>query len=463
MPDNNGLLTLTMEQFQSTVSDAAKAAALEAIKGLNTVDDDARPPATKDAPAVLRRGYGLPRLGKAMKAVHRGAWRSSESFEHDLSEAAAELFGYKAGEKEDDKGDPIIAEFGGAKSYRSVIWPKTREEMVEVLYALGEKAKADEVSRIDSAIKAMGEGTGSAGGFMVPTQFLQDKFAYAMTSTTVIRQMPGVQTMPVRSNVVALPRESGVAGASQANEAGTLTAADATLAQQTINVRKQYGYRLYSNELLADADPAWNEFLANTLVRDVALQQDAQFLFGSGAAPQIQGLIGYSGITAGASLGANGSSPTFDHLFDTQYNLRAVNAEPDFMISHPRVDNSLSKLKDTTNNYIRSAAGGYNAPIAFSTGLPMASAPRSVVLGVIPVWFSSQLAINQTVGTSTDCTTVIMGKQDQLLILERQGIEVAYSEHVAFNTDQTAARAIGRAAIAILQPSGVATIVGVRA
>ncbi len=450
---------LSIDQVKTLVEDSVKSA----LAAVNTVDPADRPGASKavEAPAFNRRSYGLPRLGKAMNGAFRGGFRASEAFERDVTQAAAALWGY-ADERQDDADDPIIEEAGRAKSYRSIIWPKTRQEMVEVLYALGEKAKATEVDRIDQAIKAMGEGTGSAGGFLVPTQYLQDQFSYALVSTTAIRQIPGIQFMPVTSNVVALPRESAKAGASEANEAGALTAADATLAQQTITIRKQYGYRQYSNELLADANPAWNEFLANTLVRDVALEQDLQFLAGTGTAPQIQGLIGYSGITAGPSLGANGATPSWDNFFDGVYNLRAANAEPDFVVMHPRVLNSLAKLKDTTNNYLMSNASGYNAPQLMSTGLRDAAAPKAILLGFLPVWFSSQLSITQTVGTSTDCTTVIMGNQRNVIVLERQGLEVAYSEHVGFANDQSAARCIGRAAIAVLQPSAVETITGVR-
>jgi HK97 family phage major capsid protein len=454
-------MEITMEGLQQVVTDSVASA----LKAVNTVDPAARPAAGGiAAPAFNRGSFAPPRLGVAMKGLF-GGFRQSHAFERDLTQAAAELFGYTKSD-ETDEADPFIAEVGAAKSQRSIIWPKSRAEMVEVLYAMGEKNTAKTVERADAAIKAMSEGTGSAGGFLVPTQYAQDQFAYVLTSTIALRSIPGIQTMPVVSNVVALPRESTAGGASQQTEAGALSAQDATLSQQTITVKKQYGYRQYSNELLADATPAWLEFLANTLVRDVALQQDAQFLFGTAAGAQIQGLIGYSGITAGPSLGANGATPSFDNVFDAVYNLRAVNAEPDFVIAHPRVLNSLQKIKDSTGNFLMSNAqglgsGGVGFPWAFGTGLA-GSPPKAFLLGYLPTWFSSQISIALTVGSSTDCTTVIMGASNQVLILERAGIEVAYSEHVAFANDQSAARAIGRAAVAILQPTAVETLVGVR-
>ena len=87
---------------------------------------------------------------------------------------------------------------------------------------------------------------------------------------------------------------------------------------------------------------------------------------------------------------------------------------------------------------------------------------QSYLLGSIPLWFSSQLLITNTVGTSTDCTTAIIGNSGNVLILERSGIEIAYSEHIYFTTDESAVRAIGRAAVAILQPSAVESITGIR-
>ena len=446
-------MEITTDQLSALVSGAVT----DALKAVNTVDESARPGAgaVKASNVNLRR-YGPPRLGTAMKGAFNG-FRQSMEFERDLSQAAGELFGY--GAPEVDANDPLIESSGAAKNVRSIVWPKSRDEMAEVLYAMGESGTAKSIERIDAAIKAMSEGTAGTSG-LVPPQYLQDKFAYALVSTIAIRQIPGIQVMPVYSNVVNLPRESAAAGGSTAAEAGLLSAQDATLAQQTITIKKQYGYRQYSNELLADATPAWNEFLANTLVRDVALVQDLQYLEGSGSSSNIQGIVGYSGLTTGASLGTNGRTPTFDDFLDTIYLLRAANAEPDFVIAHPRVLNSLGKTKDSTGNYLLSNQNGYNAPSILSTGLPQAG-PKAVVTG-LPVWFSSQINIARTVGSSTDCTTVIVGKASNVVLLERQGIEIAYSEHVAFANDQSAARAIGRSAIAILQPSAVATIAGVR-
>jgi HK97 family phage major capsid protein len=464
-------IEITPEQLAANpaVQALLQATAESAVRAVNTVDPDARPgvgggTAVRDysqAPAYLRRRYPMPRLGNAMRSGARGSVRASEIFEWDFAQAARETFGYDKTATADDENDPIVLEHGqGVRNYRSIVWPKSREEFADVLFEMGEKKHAE---KINGAIRAMGEATAGAGGALVPTVYAQDQFAYALVSTTVIRQIPGIQTLNVPGFTVILPRESVAAGAASAAEAGALATQDPTFAQQTITIKKQYGYRVYSNELLADGNPDVNEFLANSLVRDVGLRQDIQFLEGDGTGSNITGFVAYAGTTAGPSLGANGLTPSFDHLFDFLYNLRLANVEPDFLAAHPRYLNSLSKIKDTTNNYLLSNAGGYNAPSIMSTGLAaQVSAPKAVLLGSYPAWFSSQINIARTVGTSTDCTDVYFGNRNNIVIVEAKGIEVAFSEHVAFANDQTAARAIGRSAIAVLQPAALGVMVGVR-
>ena len=460
---------LSIDQVKDLVADSTKAAVTEALRAVNTVNPEERAaaPAARGANINLRR-YAMPRLGLAMRGMATGQWRESNVFERDLSQAAAEVFKFTEDPTVRDARDPVVEEFGKGSGYRTLIWPKSREEMSEVLIAMGEKEKAQEAAyaaRIESAFRAESEASIASGGALVPTQYLQDKFQYALVSMTAVRRA-GVESMPVASNVVAMPRESVAAGASTANEAATLSVQDPTFAQQTINVRKQYGYRLWSNELLSDATPAWHEYLANTLVRDVALKQDQQFLEGTGAAPEITGLVNYAGVTAGPSLGANGATPTIDNLIDALYLLRGVNVEPDIAFGNPRTMQTLSKVKDSTGNYILWASGGYNAPSTYNGQIAGQFASgglgrNAVLLNQLDFFFSNQMLTNRTVGTSVTATDLVITNRRNLLIIERQGIEVAYSEHVAFNSDQTAARAIGRAAIVALQPAGVEVITGI--
>lgn len=446
----------TQEQVSALVRDAVT----EGIKAANTVNPADRPAAPSSdtaigAPAWVKR-RSFPSLTRALKSARSGSFKTA-GFELEVSNAAKSLWYGQAG---DD-----VAE-------RSIVWPTTIEQAIQLFDHMGETKATRDLDRLEGAIKAvenssykaMGESGsyaltgGTSGGILVPPEFLQSLFSYALTPKVALRRVPGVRTLQVNSNNVRLPRESTRAGASQASEAGTLTAADAVLAQQSITIEKQYAFRRWSNELADDSNPSFMQFLGQTVVRDLALQQDSQYLEGTGSTPQIQGLIGYTGVTNPTlPNGTNGGSPDFDTFHDAVYQLDLVNANCDFIITHPRTWNTLRKKKDSNGRYLMSPTG---IPIGFGD---MNGNPRGLLLDYIPIFTTTNLSIARTVGGSTDCTTAVMGDSSQVVILERAGIEIGFSEHVYFTTDEMAVRAIARSAVAILQPAAVETLTGIRA
>jgi HK97 family phage major capsid protein len=119
------------------------------------------------------------------------------------------------------------------------------------------------------------------------------------------------------------------------------------------------------------------------------------------------------------------------------------------------------QLKDNSNQYLLTAAQGYNAPMTLGGGFAASNGPKASLLG-IPVYVSTQIAINRTTGSSTDTTNVYLLDSSKAVLLERQGIELAFSDQVGFATDQSAYRAIARHGIAAVQPTAVEKITGVR-
>lgn len=439
-----GELTLTEDQITDLVTKVAAQAAEGAVKAINTVNPGERPEATKGAPAFHRSRSAFPSLMTAIKATRTGRWDQA-GYERDVVSTAKALW-------YNDPKDDLAP--------NSVVWPKNYQEALEVFEAMGEKESIKAADRLDQAIKAMNESLtvnvtgGTGGGLLVPPDFQQDMFEYALAPRVALRRVPGVTVLRVNAPDVRFPREDTRAGASQAAEAGTLSSADSALTTQAIRIEKQYAMRRFSSELLADARPSFQTYIDRTVVRDLAIQQDIQYLRGSGSTPQITGILNYSGLTTGPSMGTNGRTPTWDDLMDAVYNLEAVDStQPNFVIGHPRPFHTLRKVKDAQGRYLVTDAGI----------VPGQAGPDVVLMGWLPAYKTTNLTITQTVGTSTDCTTLIVGDASTVFILERAGMEFAMSEHLYFTTDEIAVRAIARSAVAIMQPASVELITGVRA
>ena len=436
---------LTPDAVKGLVSDAVKAALVEA----NTVSDADRPGAVKSAaPTIITRRQAFPSL---RRAVMRASKFALDGYERDFDQAAKAVFGYKSDDLE-----------GG----QSVIWPSNLDEAYRVFEYMGERSATEKVETAIKAVEATkamnNDGSyslsgGTAGGILVPPEFAQSLFAYALTANNAVRRA-GAKVYPASSNNVRFPRETTRAGASQAAEAGTMSSTDATLAQQSIDVEKQYAMRRWSDELGADSDPAFNVFLENTVIRDLRIQQDIQYLRGTGTTPQITGLTAYSSLTTGPSLGTNGRKVNHDDILDAVYNLNAVNADCNFAIGHPRVGHTLRKEKSADGNYLVSPDG---TPRGYGSN-QNPNGPDWVLAGFIPLYNTTNLSIAQTVGSSTDCTTLIMGDINQVFIIERGGLELMLSPHIYFTTGEMALRATQRTALVILQPSAVTLITGIR-
>lgn len=463
--------------LEPAIKARAEAAAEAAAKAANPPNAADRPVNVPDSPGanVNLRRYALPTVGKAMYAAYHNDWTNA-GFERDLQQAAAKKWDF----------EPDHSAVG------ALIWPKDIGEFYELLVDMGETQAAKgltmaaPVDKIDlaiktlegaypwlpnsiSAVKDMNESLtvtisgGGSGGINVPPQFAQNLFAYALVPRVALRRVPGVRTFQAESNRILFPRESTTAGASEASEAATLNSADATLSQQTVVVQKQYAYRRWSNELMADATPSFMEFLGNTVARDLGIEQDKQFLSGTGSGAQITGLLNFSNTTTGPSLGANGGTPSFDTFMDAVYNLDNANAKAGAAISHPRLLNSLRKQKDANGRYI--ASPNFGIPVAWgaNTQTNTNAAPDGVLAELLPTYVSTNISITQTVGNNSDCSSIIVFDPTQLVIVERQGIEIAFSPHILFTTDQTAVRATARATIVAIQPAAIELVTGVRA
>ncbi len=311
--------------------------------------------------------------------------------------------------------------------------------------------------RLREEQRTLAEGSTSAGGALVAPQYVQEILDIARADAVAFKA--GVQMRQTDTNLVYMPTLATSATAAWVAENGAMTPTDQTFGQQSMSVSKLMAGTKLSNELLADGDPAVGEIIQQDLARVISLKLDLGIFEGTGTAPEIRGLANTTGVTTGASLGANGATPSIDNLFDAFYALNAVNItdqENWAFVMHPRVLNTFRKVKDTTGNYILANAGGANAPVL-----------QPAILNT-PYYLSSQLSITRTTGTSTDTTNVYFGRFSDATVFMNGAFTIDMSgvagdaTNSAFWTDQTWIRAKQRVGFLVRRPGAIVVLTGVR-
>lgn len=424
--------TITVDQARDLVRDAVA----DAVRAINPPDASARPSAGPNVNLGRPQQFSLSRT---ITALRSGSWVGAE-LERDVVQATASVL-----RDSPDKNAVVVP--WTAMAFRHVV-----------------EQAAIRGAEFPAIRTGANEASTAAGLALVPPQYLQDQFTLSLQGPVAFRNAPGVDVIPVTSNSIFFPRETVMPTGAAYAEAATITESDPTFAQQNIIIKKQASLNQFSNELLADATPAYEQYLARSLSRSLALLQDLQYLEGSGSGANITGLGSYSGLTTGYAAATNGdsyaASTAADNLINLVYLARAAGWEPNAWIMHPRTMQSLSKVKDSNGRYLLESVGGnFGAPVM----VPNAGALPTAATYVPPVWkamllgypvlFSNQIPINETQGTSSAASHLYLGDFNFARVLERSAIELAVSEHILFTTDQTAVRVASRTAIVLTQPA----------
>ena len=470
---------------------AAKSGAAQAVRAIKKSDankPEGRPGGNGSGANVnLNRPQTLT-LSKMIRAIGDGSWGNDAALERDFSQANQDLF------LQDHEGGLTVSLPSTRSAYAKVIeeaqinlgQPKALRSWAirasEFEQEALESLKKGDVRNVQAAIRAASEGSTTAGGALVPPEFLQELFTLSLQTAVAFANCPGVTRIPVTSNLIYFPRETVMPASAAYAESATITATDATFGQQAITIKKQAGYNQFSNELLADSTPEYEAFIGRSLARSLALRQDYEYIEGDGTGAHVLGLANYGSLTSGYSVGTNGNAWGQPYISGTQQGgtdfplqmlgaARAAGWEPNAWISHPNImSNGLARATDANGRYLLESIGGvFGAPVAvpnvgaLATQITYVTPPWKAMLLGAPFFMTSQIPINVTVGSSTDTTTVFTGDFNFGHILERQAIELAKSDQILFTTDQTAVRVTSRSAIVLLAPGAFMAQTGARA
>jgi HK97 family phage major capsid protein/HK97 family phage prohead protease len=321
------------------------------------------------------------------------------------------------------------------------------ESMVHLLYR---KAQGDSEAREklvemsmkaaeEYGIKALGEGAGSAG-FLVPPVYWQQGIAEFRLAAAKVRQLctviPGIAT-----NLVYMPRETGIASVGWTAENATKVSTDQTFGQIAVNIFTLAGISKVSRQLLEDSSPAVDMIVRKDLGRLLGQAEDIAFLSGNGAG-QPSGILNTSNVLGGDL----GSQTVADAIAAA---ITAIQAnyfgDPEAILIHPIHLNLLRTAKDLMGRYIfeptffaqadpRNRAFGDNANGLGGgySNMPSQGGPQGTVWG-LPVYADANL--DSTPGAGN----MIVGAFSECYVLERSGVtlDVSSEAGTSFEQNQT--------------------------
>jgi HK97 family phage major capsid protein len=307
------------------------------------------------------------------------------------------------------------------------------------------------VVRFQLSGKALAEGTDSAGGYLVPTEHSTEMIDLLAAKTAV--RAAGATVVPMASDTLEIPSQTGGATAYWVAENAQITASDQTWGQVQLAAKKLAALTKISSELFEDSDPGVEALVRADLARALALEEDVKYLRGDGTSNTPTGLENIDGVNVDdTTLGANGGTPSFDNLSDMIYALDADDVPVDgrAWVVHPRTLNTLRRIKDDQNRYLWADPA--------EPGLP------PTVWGY-PVFTTTAIPINLTQGTSEDCSIIYLGCWPEFLIGQRKSLELRASDEAgsAFEYDQVFVRAIMRVDCNVRHAGSFEVLMGVRA
>lgn len=238
--------------------------------------------------------------------------------------------------------------------------------------------------------RALAEGTGSAGGYLVPAPLAGFVIDIARNQTRVIQA--GATTVPMQAQTLRVARLTNEGAPGWRNENAQIPEEDMTFDSVTFTAKSLDRLVILSRELFEDSAPNIDGVIANSFGKQIAVALDYAALRGSGVSPVPQGVLNTPNVTI-TTNGANGTAiANYDFLLDAVNVVRSYNHEPNAHIVSPRTVTELRTLKDQMGRYLQPPADS------------------------LPLLATNQIPVNLTVGTSTNTTEVYTGQWDQLAI-----------------------------------------------
>lgn len=278
--------------------------------------------------------------------------------------------------------------------------------------------------------RAMTEGIGSEGGFLVPTEYAEEIHNVSLENEIV---MPKALVLPMRTNDKKIPamdigdHSSNLFGgftASYSPEAGTLSQNNPKARAMLLSCKKLYGFLRFSNELFEDI-PGTGKQITDICGKGLAWYRDKYFLKGNGAGQPLGVLNSACLVEVAKESGQTADTIVYENLLKMLSRLWSGSFLNSVWIAHPTTIPELATLS------VDVGTGGSHIPVMKESNGQFSILTR-------PVIFSEKM---EPLGDKGD---VVLCDFSQYVIGLREEMRIDFSPHLYFSTDEMAARLIER-------------------
>lgn len=327
-----------------------------------------------------------------------------------------------------------------------------KEKMASFIKAVYEKDAASL-----GAFKAMTEGTGSAGGFVVPEEFAAEVNRVVEDFGLVAKL---ARKFPMKSDTLNVPRLSATVTVSYPGEANAGTGSQSTFEQVILSAKSCIGITPMSNELLADANISVVDLLVELFAEAIAGSIDSQALAGTGS--PFTGILVDSDVTVVQPANGGGYSTFTGAATPDQARTLIANVKPWALqgaafIMHRSVWALMQVVKASSGgDYFVSAAN----PVVINTGAQGFPSAMAGTLWGYPVYLSDKMPTTTAVSTKF----IIFGNLKHVYLGERSEMAVSIGQEGTvggvsmFETNMSAVRVVSRHAIAVGLPTAFAVL-----
>ena len=299
--------------------------------------------------------------------------------------------------------------------------------------------------------RALNQGTDSAGGYLVPTEFMPNLIEKLVAQSTVLKA--GATLMDgLSGGSIQIPKELAVASVAAKTETAQLTETDPTFAQLTLAEKHAGAITHVSRTLLRNSSLSVDDFIERQLLGAAQRRIDLKALKGDGTGNDPTGVFNDTGTilnaandldTYGGTNRVAGKQVGFNELNDVIGAIESNDAWIDGgragAIWHPGVKRGLMEQRvggSTTTD------GPYVVPpVASNTALQN-------VMG-FPHYGTTQLQAPTSANTGE---YIVSGDWSQLIVAMWGGMEIEASDQFKFDYNQVSFRLVFSYDIGVRQP-----------